>query len=106
MLSLPSFSSDYSVLRSSSVAWAMTLLAVPTATLLFTWRQYVLAASKTKDEKVMWEPPPVPYSIPLIGNALSFAFDTARFLKSLRCVFCLHPLPFLIAGLDPTANCL
>jgi hypothetical protein len=78
-----------SELRDSGVAWIIPLVAIPLLTFSLTSLQYFAASSKAKDQDVVSEPPLVPYSIPFIGHAIPFAFDTANYLSNLRCVFIL-----------------
>jgi hypothetical protein len=65
--------------------WRLTvvvsLLSVFVATRILTSIRSSLAFRATGVEK---RPPIVPYSMPVIGNMLDFAFNTMQFLSSLR----------------------
>lgn len=41
----------------------------------------VISFFKSKQKAVRAEPPPVPYSIPFMGNLLSFASDTKSYMS-------------------------
>jgi len=69
-------------LDSRLVAIATSFLAIPVLTYFFTTAQHLIATSKSKNAAT--EPPVVPYSIPLLGSALPFSFNTAEYVKNLR----------------------
>jgi hypothetical protein len=70
------------VLDSKLVAIAASFLAIPFLTYCFTLSQHLIASSKSRYAAT--EPPLVPYSIPVLGSAIPFSFNTGEYVRGLR----------------------
>ena len=70
-------------LGSSLILWDLRLTIVATFLALFAATQLITSVQSNVALKGKTIPPVAPYAIPGLGNLISFAFDTEKFLTSI-----------------------